>query len=123
MKRYCFQMSVRPGRVEEYRLRHQQVWPEMLQALKQTGWHNYSLFLGPDRNVIGYVEAEDLSESLTRMACLPVDEAWQSGMAELLDGSVSDPAIGNLLYLEEIFNLEEQLLRRNRSGLHHAGEE
>ena len=48
MARYCFQLQVRPDRLGEYRARHQTVWPDMLAALRDTGWRNYSLFLRPD---------------------------------------------------------------------------
>ena len=43
--RVCFQLQVKPDRLEEYQERHAHVWPDMLAALAETGWHNYSLFL------------------------------------------------------------------------------
>ena len=57
--RICFLLKVRPDRVEEYKTRHAQVWPEMLNALRQTGWSDYSLFLRPDGLLVGYLEAEN----------------------------------------------------------------
>jgi L-rhamnose mutarotase len=45
VRRICFTLQVRPERLEEYRRRHAAVWPEMLTALRDTGWHDYSLFL------------------------------------------------------------------------------
>jgi L-rhamnose mutarotase len=59
MARYCFLLRVRPERLDEYRRRHAAVWPEMLQALADTGWRN-SLFLADDGRLVGYVEADDL---------------------------------------------------------------
>ena len=50
----------KPDRLEEYRARHAAVWPEMLHALPDTGWHNYSLFLREDGLLIGYLETDDL---------------------------------------------------------------
>ena len=61
MPRYCFQLRVRPERMAEYRERHSAVWPEMLTALRDTGWRNYSLFLRRDGLLIGYVESDDLA--------------------------------------------------------------
>ena len=55
MARYCFQLRVRPERLDEYKARHRAVWPEMLAALRDTGWRNYSLFLRADGLLIGYV--------------------------------------------------------------------
>ena len=46
MERVCFRLQVKADRLEEYRGRHQAVWPEMLEALTASGWQNYSLFLG-----------------------------------------------------------------------------
>ena len=56
MRRVCFRLQVRPDSMTEYRARHAAVWPDMLRALDATGWHNYSLFLGEDGLLIGYLE-------------------------------------------------------------------
>ena len=61
MTRVCFQLQVRPDRLEEYRARHAAVWPDMLAALPATGWHNYSLFLREDGLLIGYVETPSIA--------------------------------------------------------------
>jgi L-rhamnose mutarotase len=44
MQRICFVLQVKKDRLEEYKERHRAVWPEMTEALRKTGWHNYSLF-------------------------------------------------------------------------------
>ncbi len=44
MQRICFLLKVKPDKLDEYKRRHQAVWPEMRDALSRTGWHNYSLF-------------------------------------------------------------------------------
>jgi len=48
MARYCFLLQVRPELLAEYRERHGAVWPDMLRALRETGWRNYSLFARPE---------------------------------------------------------------------------
>ena len=48
MERVCFLLKVKADRLDEYKRRHAQVWEEMRQALHETGWHNYSLFLRED---------------------------------------------------------------------------
>src|SRR5919109_5156351 len=60
MQRVAFMLKVKPNMIEEYKRRHAAVWPEMLQALRETGWHNYSLFLRDDGLLVGYFETEDL---------------------------------------------------------------
>ena len=61
--RVCFQLQVRPDRIDEYRARHAAVWPDMLEALADTGWRNYSLFLRADGLLIGYFETPSIVEA------------------------------------------------------------
>ncbi len=48
MKRIGFQFKVRADRLDEYKTHHKQVWPDMMAALHEAGWHNYTLFMRPD---------------------------------------------------------------------------
>jgi L-rhamnose mutarotase len=107
MPRYCFQLHVRPGRLDEYKERHRAVWPEMLGALRDTGWRNYSLFLRADGLLIGYVEADDLSAAQAGMAATEVNTRWQSEMAPFFVDLDGRPDEGFVL-LEEVFHLEDQ---------------
>jgi L-rhamnose mutarotase len=111
MARYCFLLRVRPDRLAEYRQRHATVWPDMLRALRDTGWRNYSLFLREDGLLVGYVEADDLAAAVEAMAATEVNARWQAEMSHYfagLDGRAPDEG---LLLLEEIFNLDDQLSR------------
>lgn len=108
MPRYCFQLQVRPERMAEYRERHRAVWPEMLAALRDTGWRNYSLFLRGDGLLIGYVEADDLAAAQAGMAATVVNTRWQTEMAPFFLDLDRRPDEGFLL-LEEVFHLEDQL--------------
>ncbi|MDQ4055382.1 MAG: L-rhamnose mutarotase [Actinomycetota bacterium] len=107
--RYCFNLQVRPDRVEEYVARHWAVWPEMLEALKQSGWHNYSLFLREDGLLVGYVEADDLTSAQAAMAATDVNARWQAEMSEFFTGIDGRPPDESLLLLTEVFHLEDQL--------------
>jgi L-rhamnose mutarotase len=104
MPRYCFQLQVRPDRIPEYVERHQAVWPEMQDALRATGWRNYSLFLRSDGLLIGYVEADDLAASQAAMEALDVNTRWQAEMAPFFAGTT--PAEG-FPQLTEVFHLNE----------------
>src|SRR5437764_804051 len=81
MHRICFVLQVRPERLDEYKERHRAVWPEMQQALTETGWANYSLFLRPDGLLVGYLETEDFERARRQMAQREVNEKWQREMA------------------------------------------
>lgn len=106
MKRYCFVLQVKPDRLEEYKERHKRVWPEMLDALRETGWRNYSLFLRADGLLVGYVECEDFEASRAAMLELEVNARWQAEMRDFflgLDGAGADE---RMRPLEEVFHLE-----------------
>jgi L-rhamnose mutarotase len=113
MARYCFLLRVRPEHLDEYRRRHASVWPEMLAALADTGWRNYSLFVHDDGLLVGYVEADDLHTSLEAMAATEVNARWQAEMAPYFAGLDGAPDEG-LVLLEEVFHLEDQLGRPGR---------
>ncbi len=108
MKRYCFQLQVKPDRIEEYTRAHAAVWPEMVQALADTGWHNYSLFLRRDGLLIGYVESDDLARARRAMAATEVNARWQAAMGGFFEDLDVPPDEGFVL-LEEVFHLEDQL--------------
>ena len=111
MPRYCFQLQVRPDRLEEYVARHRAVWPDMLAALHDSGWRNYSLFLRTDGLLIGYVEADDLTAAQQAMAATEVNARWQAEMQQFFTGLDGRGPDEGFLLLEEIFHLEDQLAR------------
>ena len=113
MTRYCFTLHVRPDRLAEYRERHAAVWPDMLRALRDAGWRNYSIFARPDGLLIGYVEAEDLAAAQQAMAATEVNARWQTEMSRYFTGLDGRPPDEGFLLLEEIFNLDDQLARLN----------
>ena len=106
MKRIGFVLKVKKDLLDDYKKRHQQVWPEMLDALRETGWHNYSLFMREDGLLFGYLETPDFEEALAGMAKKDVNARWQAEMApyfESLEGRRPDEG---LLQLEEVFHLD-----------------
>ena len=105
MQRICFLLQVKPDRLEEYKARHKNVLPEMLAALRETGWNNYSLFLRPDGLLVGYLETEDFARARTDMASREVNDRWQKEMADFFvqpDGRSPERAMEPL---EEVFHL------------------
>ena len=117
--RVCFELQVKPDRIDEYRQRHAAVWPEMLAALRDTGWTNYSIFLRPDGLLIGYFETMDLAAATAGMAGLAINSRWQAEMAELFVPSQQAVDDG-LVLLTEVFNLDDQL---TAAGLTRSQEE
>jgi L-rhamnose mutarotase len=103
--RVCFLLKVSPEKVKEYKTRHAQIWPEMLDALSQSGWRNYSIFLRPDGLLVGYLEADDFEKCRAAMKNHPVNARWQaemSGFFEPMPGGADD----NMFPLDEVFHLD-----------------
>ena len=107
MKRVGFLLKVKPDRLDEYRRHHEAVWPEMLQALREAGWHNYSLFVREDGLLFGYFETpESLQAAQAAMAGREVNTRWQEFMTpyfESLDNSRPDEMF---MELPEVFHLD-----------------
>jgi L-rhamnose mutarotase len=85
VRRVCFLLKVRPDRLAEYRERHRAVWPDMLDALRTAGWHNYSLFLREDGLLVGYLETDDFEAAQAAMAATEVNSRWQAEMAPFFE--------------------------------------
>lgn len=106
MNRIAFTLQVRPDMLDEYRVHHKSVWPEMLEALRRTGWHRYSLFLRDDGLLLGYFETPGTFEqALAGMEDEEVNERWQALMAPYFegDGAAADT---QMVQLEEVFHLD-----------------
>jgi L-rhamnose mutarotase len=110
MPRICFRLQVDPARMDEYRRRHAEVWPEMRAALSASGWRDYSLFLADDGQLIGYLVCDDFDAARAAMAATDVNARWQAEMAGFfinLPGPAGDqrPDEG-IAPLPEIFHLD-----------------
>jgi len=107
MKRVGFVLKVKTDRIEEYKRHHKQVWPEMLNALRRNGWHNYSLFMRADGTLFGYLEAaEDFERALAGMAKEEVNAKWQSFMTPYFEALEASQPDKSMQELEEVFHLD-----------------
>ena len=86
MKRVGFLLKVKEDRIEEYKAHHRAVWPDMLDALRRNGWHNYSLFMREDGLMFGYFEAEEsFAAALEGMSTEEVNTRWQDMMSPFFE--------------------------------------
>lgn len=106
MKRVGFLLKVKEDKIDEYKKHHEQVWPEMLDALQRTGWGNYSIFMREDGLLFGYFEAEESFEaSLDGMSKEAINAKWQQFMAPYFE-DLGGAADENMAELEEVFHLD-----------------
>ena len=100
MRRVGFVFRVKPDKLAEYQDHHRAVWPEVLDAHRRNGWHNYSLFLSPGGLVFGYFETpESFDAALAGLAAEEVSARWDRFMEPYLESL-------DLEELKEVFHLE-----------------
>ena len=104
MIRRAFRMSVHPGREAEYARRHDPIWPELEQTLKEHGVSSYSIFLDPETcDLFAYAEIES-EERWQAIARTDVCQRWWQSMRELMPSNPdASPVSGDL---KEVFRLD-----------------
>jgi L-rhamnose mutarotase len=91
MQRHAFKMRLNPGMEAEYIRRHDEIWPDLVQLLKDTGISNYSIHLDRETNTLfGYLERRD-DHSMDELPNHPVMKKWWAYMGDIMatnpDGS------------------------------------
>ncbi len=91
MQRYAFKMFLNPGMEAEYKRRHDDIWPELVTALRQAGISNYSIYLDPESSTLfGYLERTD-NHRMDDLHGHPVMRKWWAYMNDIMrcnpDGS------------------------------------
>lgn len=103
MIRKAFRMAVHPGREEEYEGRHNPIWQDLEETLKQHGVHSYSIFLDPgDSSLFAYVEIEDEAR-WDAIAQTDVCRRWWRYMREIMPSNDDDSP--RSAPLREVFRL------------------
>ena len=80
---YAWVLEVRPGYEDEYKRRHEQIWPEMVEALRLAGIRNYSIFRY-GLALIGYFETGDLGAAIAALGKSEVNRRWSEYMAPIM---------------------------------------
>ncbi|MEQ8697634.1 MAG: L-rhamnose mutarotase [Bauldia litoralis] len=89
MTQYAWVLEVRPGYEEEYKKRHDEIWPEMLETLTKSGIRNYSIFRH-GLTLIGYFETDDLEATIAYLKDDPVNARWGQSMAPVMKIEVDE---------------------------------
>ncbi|TWE09090.1 L-rhamnose mutarotase [Neobacillus bataviensis] len=97
-------MFVNRDSYDEYKRRHDEIWPEMAAELKAHGAHNYSIFLDKETGrLFAYVEIED-EEKWEYMSQTAICKKWWAYMEPLMDTNADNSPVS--INLEEVFYLE-----------------
>ncbi len=103
MIRRAFKMQLHRGFEEEYRRRHDNLWPELQQLLNQSGVRDYSIYLDEETNTLfGVMQVED-PDLLEKMSEHPVMKKWWAYMKDIMDTNPDNSPVS--IPLKEVFYL------------------
>ena len=103
MIRKAFKMKVYPDQIEEYTKRHNPIWTELEEVLKNHGVHNYSIFFDSETHVLfGYAELES-EEKWKRIADTEICKKWWTHMAPLMETNEDNSPMSK--DLKEVFHM------------------
>lgn len=103
MKRFAFKMKLKPGFKEEYKKRHDEIWPELEVLIRSTGVSDYSIFLDEETNILFGVQKQGGTESSQDLGNNPVVQKWWAYMADIMETNPDNSPI--TIPLEEVFYL------------------
>ncbi|HVF96402.1 MAG TPA: L-rhamnose mutarotase [Flavisolibacter sp.] len=103
MHRVAFKMKLFPGFKEEYQRRHDELWPDLEQLLKQTGISEYSIFLDEETNsLFGVLKAQDRL-ALDNLPQHEVMQRWWKYMGDIMESNPDNSPVS--IPLQEVFYL------------------
>ncbi len=107
MQRIGFKFRIKPELKAEYKKAHDEIWPEMAEAIREHGIRNYSIFFRGDGTLFAYLESEgDYQKQMEEFGKTDVNRRWQLHMEKYFvkeDSSTLGPEIE---MLEEVFHLD-----------------
>lgn len=104
MERVAFKMYLTDGQKEEYKKRHDEIWPELKQLLKDAGISEYSIFLDEETNILfafQKVSGEGGSQDLGQTEIV---KKWWAYMADIMKTNPDNSPV--TVKLEEVFYLK-----------------
>ncbi len=105
MEQYAWKAVVLDGQLDEYMRRHDEIWPEMLQLLKEAGIRNYSIW-NVGNEVFGYYECEHgVAFAAAVQAKSPVVARWNESMKNVMRMEM-DPVTGAQPKMRRVFYME-----------------
>jgi L-rhamnose mutarotase len=113
-QKVCFLLRIDPARLDEYIELHERVWPEMLDALRDSGYRNYSMFADETGLLVGYLETDDFDATLAAMNATQVNREWSESIGGMFRPVDARRPVDAVEPLRHVFDLDEQLRRADR---------
>lgn len=103
MPRIAFKMKLFEGCEEEYKKRHDAIWPELKILLKEAGVEDYSIFLDRGTNILFGVLKIENALKLDELPDHPVMKKWWSYMKNIMESNDDNSPVA--IPLKEVFYL------------------
>jgi L-rhamnose mutarotase len=104
VERLCYTFELRAGMEAEYERRHAEIWPELVAAIRDAGFSNYSLFRR-GTEVIAYAECEPTIEAaIAKLERTEINGRWSTYIRALMTRAVDDE--GRFFTVDEIWHLD-----------------
>ena len=103
MKRVAFKMKLFPGMEDEYRKRHDEIWPALVDLLKETGISDYSIFLEEETGFLFAVMTVADTEALNRLPDNHIMQQWWQFMGDIMETNADHSPV--TVPLKEVFFL------------------
>jgi len=104
METIAFRMVLNPGMREEYERRHQQIWPELVDALQQAGVRDYPIFFDADSHHLFAVLTRTRDHQMDHLPELDVIRKWWDHMADIMQTAPDHTPLQQAL--EPVFRLQ-----------------
>ena len=104
MEKYAFRMRLNPGMAEEYRARHDAIWPELSELLKEAGVSDYSIHLDEETNLLFGVLWRRDDHTMDRLPEHPVMKRWWAYMADIMETKPDNEPVA--VPLRTVFHME-----------------
>jgi L-rhamnose mutarotase len=106
MKRYGFLMRVKPELKAEYKKAHDEIWPDMAKAIRDSGIRNYSIYHYPDGTLFAYLEADNPAKSFEILGKTEVNARWQKAMDRFFVKRDPGTTGADVVEIEEVFHID-----------------
>ena len=103
MQKYAFRMQLNPGMADEYRRRHDAIWPELVALLQAAGIRDYSIHLDRATGVLFGVLWRTDDHGMDALPAHPVMQRWWAHMADIMEAGTGNEPVA--VPLEPMFHL------------------
>lgn len=104
MKRQAFKMFLKPGCEAEYEKRHNEIWPELRQLLKEAGVGNYSIFWDRDTNILFAYQEVSGDQGSQDLGTTEIVQKWWAYMADIMETKEDNSPVS--IPLSQVFFME-----------------